>query len=359
MRRISKIEYRNAIKSIFSAEIFERVQDAFTWIPDEKAKGLYPSFDNQTTQRHIEGYFAVAKEIRNALTWDMKELSKFVSPCVKPTIMVIRPRCVQTVVHRFGSRVIGRPLLPAEVEEISEQYYISPPEIEHIPIIIGDIIEHFLMHPEFLYRIETKGNALKNDSAIYQRTSFEVASYLSSLIWDDLPDDRLWRLAGQSLLTSPSVVKAETTRMLYHEKARAKIRTFFNAYFKPDPAIAYPDVPRFLDGIDSERAIRSSNDELKAFIDYIAFGINGSFYDLFTSRVSFYQDANLAKLFGVPQRPKDSLFLLPESQRAGILTRPALLQHSGLYSSPVKRGVRLVQNIFCDDGRSNPGSDSG
>ncbi len=61
---------------------------------------------------------------------------------------------------------------------------------------------------------------------VYRVNDFDLASRLSFFLWSSIPDDRLLGLAAKGQLRRPSVLDAETRRMLADERANSLIDNF-------------------------------------------------------------------------------------------------------------------------------------
>ena len=74
-----------------------------------------------------------------------------------------------------------------------------------------------LCSPKFLYKYE--GDSLNLDD-------YAIASRLSYLLWNTLPDDRLIKMASEGKLKDPSVRSAEALRMLEDPKSQRFVTDF-------------------------------------------------------------------------------------------------------------------------------------
>ena len=60
----------------------------------------------------------------------------------------------------------------------------------------------------------------------YELSDHELASRLSYFLWSSMPDDELFRVAGQKRLHDPAVLNAQVTRMLQDPKSSALVENF-------------------------------------------------------------------------------------------------------------------------------------
>ncbi len=84
-------------------------------------------------------------------------------------------------------------------------------------------IEAVLVSPNFLFRIERdpetavgqgfpEGASETRSPTPYRLSDHELASRLSYFLWSSMPDDELFRVAGQKRLHEPAVLNAQVTR---------------------------------------------------------------------------------------------------------------------------------------------------
>ena len=81
----------------------------------------------------------------------------------------------------------------------------------------------FLMHPEFLYRVEP---GLSSSGGRVQLSAFEMASRLSFLLQGMTPDDRLLTAAENGTLDTPAGLAAEARRLMAAEEGKQQLRRF-------------------------------------------------------------------------------------------------------------------------------------
>ncbi|NQZ01708.1 MAG: DUF1588 domain-containing protein, partial [Bdellovibrionales bacterium] len=112
-------------------------------------------------------------------------------------------------------------------------------------------------------------------------------------------------------------------------------------------------------GIQFNQALRSAMisevEDLGAFVATSG----GTFEDLFISNVSVTRNTQLMQVYGLNQAAPSNIteanaVRFPAEQRAGILTRAALLSSGSEAANPVLRGVHLGQDVLCVDFGSAP-----
>lgn len=84
-------------------------------------------------------------------------------------------------------------------------------------------VASILVHPDFLFRLESQGDA-DGDTGI--EPQLRLASRLSFFLWSSVPDETLLQLAERGRLSQPDVLTAQVRRMLQDQKAEALVGNF-------------------------------------------------------------------------------------------------------------------------------------
>ena len=87
------------------------------------------------------------------------------------------------------------------------------------------VVETALQSPAFLYRVEF-GAMPVGAATVVKLTSAEMASRLSYMLWQSMPDDTLRTAVQQDKLTAPEAISAQVDRMLADPKAREVVGHF-------------------------------------------------------------------------------------------------------------------------------------
>ena len=108
-------------------------------------------------------------------------------------------------------------------------------------------LQRILVDPEFLFRIERDPDNAAPGS-MYRLSDLELASRLSFFLWSSIPDDELLAIAEQGRLKDPSVLEAQTRRMLADSRSKALVENFAGQwlYLRNIPALI-PDERVFPD----------------------------------------------------------------------------------------------------------------
>ncbi|MGH8309783.1 MAG: DUF1592 domain-containing protein, partial [Steroidobacteraceae bacterium] len=202
-----------------------------------------------------------------------------------------------------------------------------------------------LQAPDFLYRTEF-GSAAAGADRI-ELSPYELASAVSFFLLDSIPDESLWRVANDGSINDARVLSAEVDRLLTLPRVRVNLNRIFLAWLGAGRVItADKPVDPTWDVDLRWRVLR----ETALFIDDVLFAPGGDLNALLTSRRAFV-DGRVAELYGVPGviGADPVPVLLPEAQRAGILTRASLLGALGrpLTTDIVHRGLFVRRVLLC------------
>jgi hypothetical protein len=246
----------------------------------------------------------------------------------------------------FGRRAYRRPLEAAEVEGLMKVYAVGA-QSGGFTHGVEVAIRTMLQAPSFLYILELGQPAGSAGNAV-RLTSYEVASRLSYLMWNTLPDDLLFTAAAKDELSTREQIDGQARRMIADGKAQAPLVAFHGKWLgfeglssaTKDPA-KYPEY--------SDRLAGAMQTELDLYLKDVLFKGDGRLESLFESRFT-YVDASLAPLYGVP--PPASGFArvdLDPRQRAGILTNVGIVAIHTFAdeSEPIHRGKFVRERLLC------------
>jgi len=193
------------------------------------------------------------------------------------------------------------------------------------------------------------------DAMRHTLNDWEIASRLSYLLWNTMPDDGLFALAEAGKLRDKAELSRQVARMLADPRSQRFTDSFATQWlrlrkvgmFPPDKMI-YPDYDAHLEACMTA--------ETRAFFREVV--TRGLTLREFLDSDWTMANARLAQYYGLPgdglagddfQR----VALTPESHRGGLLTQAAILSltSDGTRHRPVHRGVWVMESIF---GKSPP-----
>ena len=243
--------------------------------------------------------------------------------------------CLRELVTGFGLRAFRRPLGAAEVET----YFMLGKGAGAFESGARMVVSAMLQSPNFLYRSEL-GQPSASTPGVFELDDYEVASELSYLLWQSMPDDALFQAAELGELRDLTKRQVQVDRMLKSERARPVVRKFVFDWLGLSTIMTVPkDTVTFPELTAEIRAAMVQ--EAERFVDTVMFGMDpqhdGSVRALLNADTTALDD-KLASFYGAA----------PEARR-GILTLGGmLLTHSRSNdSSPIHRGKLVREKLLC------------
>jgi hypothetical protein len=333
LRRLTAREYERTVSDLFGGMTFDGLG-----LVEESPERYYSNnvLEQPITSLHIERYAAAAQQVANeasaALEW---------APCDLDG----DEACVETTALWLAERAYRRPLSDEEADVYST--FARTSVAQHgTQDGLRMLIEALLESPYFLYRPEL-GVAGNGEAGAL--TGYELASRLSYLLWESMPDDALFAAAADGTLSSDDGLRAQAERLLADPRAEHVVSRFHAEYFKLHriadldlDATSFPELDEDLKNDLAESTRRFLDD---AFWD-------GNYAEMLEGKTGWVND-RLAPLFGVESPGSETLVRvdLPAEQRSGALLQPGVLAASSLSlrHSPTKRGVFVLEQILCSE----------
>lgn len=351
IRRLTRVEYNNTVFQLLGDT--SRPADAFP--PDEKSAG----FDNQATTLVVspllaEEYLSAAE---NLASNNIDRLMNDLPACAGAS--PDQAQCKQQAeafIRDFGTRAFRRPLAADEIAThvalfdqgvtLDEGAYSSRMGVQMV-------VQAMLQSPHFLYRVEF-GMPDPVEGDIVELTSYEVASRLSYLLWNTMPDNALFEAAEADELRDPDEIERQARRMLETPRAREAVKNFHRQWLDLEEVVevvqangknraVYPEY--------RETLLPAMQEETELFLDHAIFEENASVDTLFTASYTM-MNGPLAEYYGIENGPTGDEFTrveLDPTRYSGFLTHPGLLSLHALSdrSSPIHRGKFVRESLFC------------
>ncbi len=358
LRRLGHAQYVNTIRSLVTfaapdaaAGIMQQIAPQLAQVPADarlggviEGLGGYESFDQAVQQGHVDGSFRVAEAVGAALASQPGVLGT----CADPS------GCVRDFIEGFGRRVLRRPLSEDDVEFYMDVFDGEGASVGADPAGIADVITVMLASPEFLYMVEHGAEPVPDTQDTYWLDDYELAARLSYHFWQTTPDTTLLHAAEQGELRTDEGYQQQVDRLFADARTEAALGTFFTQWLWLDdvPAVdALVGTPRFdafADGLPLEAHTRDHMvDEVLDLARHYTFTDPGTFDAFFASPLSMARTDDLAAIYGVA--PWDGVGDPPVlDDRAGLLTRAALLATGTVGTRPVMKGAFIRAAILCD-----------
>ncbi len=245
-------------------------------------------------------------------------------------------------VPAFGERAFRRPLTAAESASFVALFKRGGELFPGTDAKLAGVqltVQAMLLSPEFTYRIEAGQG--KSGAAI-DLTDYEIASRLSYMLWDSIPDAQLMAAAKAGKLHDEKELATQARRLLDDERAASKIEEFHRQLLELDryESVRPTGQP---EGIGE-----SMRTETQRFVRDVLIDNDGSLGELLTSTTTFV-NKDLAAIYGLTGTfgTEFERATLNPQERAGLLTRAGFLAYRAGDTAPILRGVFVNEKILC------------
>lgn len=341
LRRLSNAEYVNTVTDLFSSidGFAETVAQATADFPQEtESLGFRNNAELLTVQPLLAQKYMDAAE----LIAERAARATQLLPCTPERGSEVE--CARQFIREFGQRAFRRALTAEEEARFVAQFEQALSEYDFATGVEWFVFT-VLQSPSFLYRVETGERVAGAELA--RPTGHEMATRLSYLFWQSLPDEELLRAADAGELATPEGVEREARRLLADPRSERLFQYFAEwldldrlTEFSRDPAL-FPDLPRNLPALLQE--------ETRAFVSALLTRKDGSFGELFTAPYTYANDA-LARHYGLSSVSSKSFVRVDAPHASGVLTQGMLLVQDKPYrTSIVRRGLKVRTDLLCQN----------
>jgi hypothetical protein len=349
VRRLSTREYVNTIRDLLGVQVSKQDVQNFSADQDSQKAGFMAGGAVDQPQ-DVRVFMTAAESLANAALGKMAGLL----PCSPiPTDTAAQDQCADKFLAGFAKRAYRRALLPAEVQDLSATYRAQRQtnigaDFTHA---VANMIGAILQSPYFLYRHELGPTAPIKEGNLIRYNPYEVASQLSYMFWQSMPDDQLLTAADGNQLSNADQISKQAWRMLADPKAADALQDFALQWLQIG---VLGDIQKDPSLKDYSPAVGDSMlKETRAFVANLFQNAksDGKFETLLTSNQTF-ADANLAKIYGLQGGPTGGDLqpvTLDKTQRAGILTQGTFLtaKADADDSHLIKRGNAILTRLLC------------
>ncbi len=350
LRRLTETQYEHALLDLFGDDLY--VPDAPE--PDLRVDGLGRLGASQVTisPRGVERYEAASYLVAEQALDDAHRGAWM--PCEPAG--VTDDECASLALEHLGRLAWRRPLAEDELLAMVDL-------VNEASGTLGDFYEGLqfglaalLQSPDFLMRPEL-GEPDPDAPGKLRYTGYEMATRLSFMLWDSIPDAALLDAAAAGELDTLEGLELQVDRMIDDPRAHRGLRAWTDdvldlgalASLQKDPTVFI----YLRDGL-----FESAREETLSGIEDLVFARDGDLRDLLTTRRTFL-DRNLATLYGVPAPDRDGFAgteLPADGPRAGLLGQASILVQFAhpRSSSATKRGRFIRQTLLCQTMPSPP-----
>ncbi len=341
MRRLSKRQYTNTLEALAGSyfdppttlEVLAALAEPLLTVPND-ANAKLRALDQSLTQEHVTGHFEVAAAFAEAATSDSTRLGALVGECAVDGDPTNDDWCIDDFIVEFGGRVLRRPVTEAEAEYFREVYDDDSVSLE----AVRDLVTLLLCAPQFVFHVENGTAAVASSPDLYAVSAYELASRLSFLFWQSMPDAELVAAAADGSLLTEDGYAAQVQRVFADPRTQGALDGFFSQWLHIEDTLQHSEVQRDM------------HEEVRDLVRHTAWDTAGGFSDLFMSTASFAKTKALADVYGVPVWVEGTPPpVLPAGERAGLLTRAAFVASAGLRTKPIMKGIFIRERILCDE----------
>jgi hypothetical protein len=334
IRRLSNAEYQNVIADLFGDTAL--------------AANVSASLSPVTTSLGFHNgakFMQVSEVVATAFMESAEKVAENVSikPETFPCPASEGKACATQAITELGLKIYRRPLTPDEVARYELEYDEGSAD-GGFEGGMEWVIFAMLQSPYFLYRVEFGQDAA--GKAVTRPTHYEMASRLSFLLWQSLPDQVLFDAAAAGELGTKEQVAAQARRMLKDPRAK-RVSLFFEEWLDLDSVPAMQRDEELFPEWNSDLG-KLFVEETRQFVNHVLWEGDGSFVTLFTAPYSFL-NAELASHYGV-SGPTGAEFVLTQMPgRAGLLTQAGVVSAHDRQTRTaiVMRGVKIRTDVLC------------
>jgi hypothetical protein len=353
--KLSTAEYRNTVRDLLTAsgasKITSAVEPALSGVPDDSLGSSFRVLDDRISAEHVQGYFNVGVAVGNAIRDDADVLRAIGGECA--TAATLTDACERGFIDGFARRAYRRPLTTAEATELTalNDGVRSPKEALRAMAIV------VLSSPRFVNHVEIDGEFIDGASDLLQIDPYEIASRLSYLFWQSMPDAALFAAAEDGSLATDDGFSEQLTRVFADPRTKTTLFQFWNEWFRLEKFTGFETTRPGFQALAAGLPIAQAGDayyadmvqEVRDLTEFFTFDGPRSVSDLLLTDVSVTRSPNLARLYGAePWSGTGEYPRMPVGTRAGILQRAALLVSNLELTNPFHRGAMVRRNILCD-----------
>ncbi|HEY5758054.1 MAG TPA: DUF1592 domain-containing protein [Steroidobacter sp.] len=351
VRLMTGTQYANSIKYMFGPSI--DVGSAFA--PLQRVDGLLALNTSQVsvTMGQMQDFQRAAVSIASQVMSDgnldrgVPSHRDALVPCKPADAAKPDDECAATFVRNAGRLLFRRPLSEERVAELVGGAHQASDSLGDFYGGLQVVLESMLINPQFLL-IEDTTEPDPDRSGQRRLDGFGLASRLSFLLWNSVPDEELLDAAEKGELYTNRGRERQVERMLASPRLESGVRAFFDDMFGFDHFDSLSKDPQKYPTITGATLQDAREQTLRTVVEHLVHK-NADYRDLFTTRSTFISRA-LGPVYHVGASPGWAPYELPaDSGRAGILTHVSFLT---LYahparSSPTLRGKALREVFLC------------
>ena len=333
LRRLTHSQYNNTVRDLLGD--YSRPADRFP--PEDFVNGFKNQLRTQGMPPMLAEVYSTAAEKLALNAFRAGDVNGLV-PCTPSSAR--DARCRDQFVKSFGLRAFRRPLTDRELRRYAALFDVQAAKTREFLGGARVVVEAMLQSPKFLFHAESGPGAEFRD--------YEIASRLSYLLWDTMPDEGLFDAAAKGELRAADGLERNARRLLAQPAARQASDEFFAQWLRFDRVRGSVKDRRRYPEFTPELAAMMVH-ETRTLLGNLVWN-DGNFMEAFTADYSFL-NSDLAKLYDVPAPAGEfELVKFPAgARRAGILGQASFLTSTAgpVETSPTARGIFIREQLLC------------
>jgi hypothetical protein len=333
VRRLTHSQYNNTVRDLLG----DYSQPASRFPEEDFVDG----FKNQLTAQGmppllVETYSTSAEKLAlNAFR--IGDVNGLV-PC-KPS-SAADEKCRDAFIRQFGVKAFRRPLTGDELQRYGVLFSAQARSSRKFLEGARAVVEAMLQSPNFLFHVEGGPGGTFVD--------YDVASRLSYMLWNTMPDGALFDAAAKGELRTVEGRLKAARRMMEDKRARQALDEFFDEWLRFDRVVnAVKEGRQFADFTPELAAAMA--EETRTLLQHLVWD-DKNFMEALTADYS-YLTSDLASLYKVPAPEGEfEIVKLPAAaHRAGILGQGSFLASTAgpTATSPTARGIYIRERLLC------------
>jgi hypothetical protein len=341
LRRLTHSQYNNTVRDLLGDH--SRPADRFP--PEDFVNGFKNQLRTQGMPPLLAEAYSAAAETLALNAFRAGDVNGLV-PC-KPTGSR-DVKCRDQFVRAFGGRAFRRPLDEAEFRRYTALFDSQAAQTGQFLDGARVVVEAMLQSPKFLFHVEARHAEGRPNGERAAAGDYAIASRLSYLLWDTMPDQRLIDAAARGELRSGDSLTRVVKTMLDQPAARQAVDEFFAQWLRFDRALGSVKDRRRYPEFTPELAAMMVQ-ETRLLLGNLVWN-DGNFMEAFTADYSFL-NADLASVYGVPAPSGefDRVRFPADSHRIGLLGHASFLTANAgpVETSPTARGIFVREQFLC------------
>jgi hypothetical protein len=255
--------------------------------------------------------------------------------------------CAASFIDSFVSRAYRRPLTDQDRSELLAVYDSGVTNGTGFASGIELVLAAVLQAPSFLYRTELGSSTTAGQAT--DLTAFELASSLSFLFLNSIPDAPLWQAALDGSLSNQATLEQHVDRLLALPSAQQNLTNVMLGWAGVPRIFSIEKTEKDLAGQTFDEVARKSMEgEVRSFLSGVLWS-GGTVTDLFGSRQA-QLDPFMASFYGVSHPGQGTVPVELPPERAGVLARAGTIAAIRYGSNPeVFRGQLLRTTMLCGE----------